>query len=145
MSVIQCNSMCAIFKLCDDYGKNFEEKYTNGPADGEMGGHRRVVSYKLGPTRLVVRFELDCADSPTASATSTSSQSTASYDDVESLATHLGRVELAAKAKSFDAASKLAYVSQGQLNPAVRLVELTTKSEYRGQRDYPESKINQML
>jgi hypothetical protein len=123
--------------FCDDYGKDFEKKYTVSALG--QGSHRRIVKGKLGDLTLLTRFEVDCVED--------NADADETVDDIDQLVSSMNRVAIdLKKADKFDeASSKLAYVKLGQFLNQPELVELTTKSSYRGERKFPTSKWNQML
>lgn len=111
--------------FCDDYGKDFENKYTR--ARGE-GSHRRIVTYKFGEHNMLVRFEVDCVEQ--------------SNDDEISLVSAMGGLKIKDTPKCFDSSS-LSYVKDGDFKNE-NLMELTTKSATRG-FTFPEHKWNQLF
>jgi hypothetical protein len=115
--------------LCDDYGKDFEKKYTKKGLN--QGAHRRVVSSKLGQFTLLTRFEVDCVESGDVLSTRAASMS--------SVKLNMGKPIPFAKSSS-----KLAYFKHGEFKQE-KLVELTTKTSYEGEKKFPASKWNQML
>lgn len=105
-----------------------------------------MVSYSLGSIRLVVRFELDCAELIDTPRTEQS--------DINSLVSDLSQIKLdvpvrsassaSTAIKSFASSSKLLYVVSGQLDKSINQVELTTKQVASRSRNLG-TKINQMM
>ena len=125
--------------FCDDYGKDFERRFTQEGLN--QGAYRRVVAYKFGDVRIVTRFEVDCVEQRGRPVVATAI-------DLDSLVKSMARVNLEMKSECVKFKdSGLSLIKMGKFDPheMVSLVELTTKSTFRGQFDFPESKWNQLF
>jgi hypothetical protein len=119
--------------FCDDYGKDFELKYTEATVD--HGAYRQIVAYKLGTFQMVVRFEVDCVEELSENST-----------DTDELIASMAAFNLD-NPKQFDKKSKLNFIKSGDFKKDLKqnLIEMTTKSVYQGKYEYPKSKWNQMF
>ena len=121
-------------EICNDYGKCFENQFTTFD-NISKGSHRRIITYNFADFKMVVRFEVDCIE--------------------PELSTAMSKMRIAAKDKTDDSAtnyskkfdnSELSYQVIGDevLNQDT-LMELTTKSIYKGNRDFPRHKWDQLF
>ena len=114
----------------DDYGKDFEEKYTNVASEG-FGAYRQITTYKIGDIRVLCRFEVDCIDKADGS-----------------LASPIEQMSLPLETTlKFDQTANLRLIKSGNLidEQSEKLVEMTTKAIFRGNYEFPKYKWAQLL
>jgi hypothetical protein len=116
-------------EICNDYGKDFEEKVTIPDPDYLVqGSHRRVVKYNFGSLKMLVRFEVDCVEK---------NVTTARND----LCSAISKINLNSALKFPD--SQLLYKKLGEFKNNEILMELTTKSNFNN--EFPKHKWNQLF
>jgi hypothetical protein len=135
VALIRNDEVCEDF--CNDYGKDFEHVVTKPDSNSnQIGGYRRVVTYKLGDFRFLTRFEVDCCDE---------SEKNLPENSIDSLTASMNRVDIKSEPKKLVEKSQLRFLKQGTFRKEEKMVELTTKSTFNGVYDFPVNKWNQLF
>ena len=130
-------------QFCDDYGKDFEHRFTND--SGENGSYRQIVTYKLGDLKILTRFEVDCIEE-TSELVEEGNQDDVLVSAMSSIKLDVEKKEKLSMELSKEN-SKLTVIKSGCFNSKHKkhFVEMTTKSVFRGNFEFPQSKWNQLF
>ncbi len=93
------------------------------------------MSYEFGSFKFLLRFEVDCVESEEDNTVDNLLESMAGVSFRQK------DVENATKFKN----SNLSFIDSGKFQPNEKIIELTTKSKYKGVFEFPKFKWNQLF
>ncbi|KAG2005067.1 hypothetical protein GB937_009024 [Aspergillus fischeri] len=114
------------------FGHEFEKAYTTAQLEGSTG-HHRIISYRLGGMKLVVRYETDGYIARPSKASTASTDSRKAIQDSDDISSMLKLLSLSPQKPSYAASDKsaLRIIKGGQVIPIDSTLEIKTRPSKR--------------